>query len=90
MQTTYYGATILLSSVPDETRLAEIAARVAEEYLPEIESCDFRLSDTIPESVPALEASHLLTMRNELPGSTFLLVYPAKPERPITYGKIPS
>lgn len=88
MTTTFYGATVLLAFRPDDERLAEIAAEIAGDYLPEIESYDYRITDTVPEGVPVLEASALLSMKQVRPGSLFLLVYPAS-ERP-TNGRIPS
>jgi hypothetical protein len=77
MTTPFYGSTYVLTHRPDEARLAEIAAEIAAEHLPEIEKWEYRLSDTPPEMLPELETSELLRVQAGNPGSTFLLVYPA-------------
>lgn len=74
---TFYGATYLLTVHPTPERAAELAALYAARDLPEVDAYDYRLSQTVPDNMPVLEASTLLSKQAELPGSVFLVVYPA-------------
>lgn len=91
MTSTFYGYAALLETRPAAEDLAELAARVAAQHLPELAAFDYRLSDTLPASFPEMSGKELLRRKAGLgPESVILLVYPAPTGRQTpTHGTLP-
>lgn len=87
-QSTYYGATLLLKTTPDQERIQEIAASMAAVHFPEREY-SFRLSRSVPEGLPVDVSDQLSAGIRDLPeDAVFLLVSPVVKE-PTRNVKIP-
>lgn len=80
---------VLLKHTPTPERVAEIVEAEKQRFFPEFEEVEYRLAETVPETMAVPEASKMLADKAALPGSVFLWVYSGDTERPLTNGTFP-
>lgn len=80
---------ILLKHTPTPERVKEIVEAEAARWFPEFEDYEYRLAETVPDSMAVPEASKMLADKAALPGSVFLWVYSGNTERHPAHGTFP-
>jgi hypothetical protein len=73
MTNTFYGATILLNSVPDENTASQIASDTAQKHFPDKEY-HFTLSQSIPSGLSVESARELEKRKSQTEGSVYLII----------------
>lgn len=81
---------VLLKHTPTPERVKEIVEAEQRRFFPEFEDIEYRLVETVPDTMAVPEASKMLADKASMPGSIFLWVYAGSTERQALHGTFPS